>query len=101
MYDKHGCQKPECTYPKDGHDYDCYEPMKHTMDCDMGDDMDMCCPPKMPCKMEKKCVKTYKCTYKLYKVCQYRLYKVCPHCGTEFDYYEHRGMCHKCRSGMY
>ena len=54
----------------------------------------------MKCKMEKECVKTYKCYYKLYKVCQYRLYKICPCCGCEFDYHKHRGMCHKCGVNM-
>ncbi|WP_074431350.1 hypothetical protein [Anaerosporomusa subterranea] len=59
------------------------------MDCD--------CPPKIDCKMEKECVKTFTCQYKLYRVCMYRLYKVCPRCGRESDYHGHRGMCPHCR----
>ncbi len=78
--------------------------------CDMEQDgmetgMDMCgmdmmsydCPPKMNCKMEKECVKTFTCHYKLYRVCMHRLYKVCPRCSREFDYHGHRGMCPHCR----
>lgn len=38
-------------------------------------------------KCTKECIKTYKSTFKLYKLCRYRLYKVCPWCGHEFDYY--------------
>lgn len=70
------------TMPKPG----CM-PHKHTDCCDM----DM---PK--CKTEKTCVKTFTCTYKLYRVCTYRLFKVCPRCGHEYDYYKHPG-CMKCR----
>lgn len=55
---------------------------------------------QMKCKIEKECVKTYKCYYKLYKICQYRLYKVCPRCSHEFDYHHHRGMCPKCIENM-
>ncbi|MPL69010.1 hypothetical protein SDC9_14743 [bioreactor metagenome] len=69
----------------------CHQPKMHKMD------YDMCCErPKMPCKCEKKCVKTFKCTYKLYKTCCYRLHKVCPRCNNEFDYHQHRGMCPRC-----
>ncbi|MGI6092015.1 MAG: hypothetical protein ACOYD5_03290 [Negativicutes bacterium] len=76
-----------CCKPKMYKDYDMCEPkMKdHDMSCNM---------PKMKC--EKKCVKTFKCTYKLYKICCYRLQKVCPRCGHEFDYHRHRGMCPRC-----
>jgi hypothetical protein len=63
----------------------------------MGTDMSCDCPPKMSCKMEKECVKTFTCHYKLYRVCMYRLYKVCPRCSREFDYHERRGMCPHCR----
>lgn len=58
-----------------------------------------CMPPEMPmmqCKTEKTCVKTFKCTYKLYKICMYRLYKVCPKCGYEYDCHQHH-MCPRCR----
>lgn len=58
--------------------------------------MDCCDMPMPKCKTEKTCVKTYKCTYKLYKVCSYRLYKVCPRCGHEYDYYRYP-TCTKCR----
>ena len=62
---------------------------------------EMCCDmSQMKCKVEKECVKTYKCYYKLYKVCQYRMYKICPCCGHEFDYHRHRGMCPKCGVNM-
>lgn len=104
--------------------WDC-EP-KYEMDCDMDNDMDYCdmdypekksCMPKMgympqhmmghmpmdccdmsmpKCKTEKTCVKTFKCTYKLYKVCSYKLYKVCSRCGNEYDYYKYP-TCNKCR----
>ena len=59
-----------------------------------------CHVPKMSVKCSpptKECVKTYKCCYKLYKFTQYRLYKVCTVCGYEFDHYQNRGMCTKCR----
>jgi hypothetical protein len=59
-----------------------------------------CHVPKMSVKCSpptKECVKTYKCCYKLYKFTQYRLYKVCNGCGNEFDHYQNRGMCTKCR----
>jgi len=79
-----------CQGPKWGHgakeDDGCYD----FMDC--ADGM-----PKVKCKTSKECVKTYKTYYKMYKICTYRLYKVCCRCGTEFDYYGHRGMCPKCR----
>ena len=55
---------------------------------------------QLNCKMEKECVKTYRCYYKMYKVCQYRLYKICPCCGHEFDYQRYRGMCPKCGASM-
>lgn len=106
---KMDCDYPSMHYMPKMHKMDCdcssmhYMPKMHKMDCDMGyepkmmKDYDMCCDmPKMPCKMEKKCVKTYKCIYKLYKTCHYRLYKVCPRCGHEFDYHHHRGMCPRC-----
>lgn len=75
-------------------------PHMHKMDCDEPKkDYDMCCEmPKMPCKPERKCVKTFKCTttFKVYRTCHYRLYKCCPRCGHEFDYHHHRGMCPRC-----
>lgn len=84
-----------CCDDKMYDDCDCssmhYMPKMHKMDYDMCCDM-----PKMPCKVEKKCVKTFKCTYKLYKTCHYRLYKVCPRCGYEYDYHHHHGMCPRC-----
>lgn len=58
--------------------------------------MDCCEMPMMKCKTEKTCVKTFKCTYKLYKVCSYRLYRVCPKCGHEHDYYK-QPICNRCR----
>lgn len=60
-------------------------------------DMD-CCIPKYKCKTEKKCVKTFSATYKLYKICQYRLYKCCTRCGHEYDYEEYKA-CPRCRMG--
>lgn len=105
MYDDYGCSSMHYMPKMHKMDYDmCYEPKMHKMDCDMcyepkmpKMDYDMCCEmPKSPCKMEKKCVKTFKCTYKLYKICQYRLHKVCPRCGHEYDYHYHRGMCPRC-----
>ncbi len=70
---------------------------KMTGDCysEMCSDMS-----QMKCKVEKECVKTYKCYYKMYRVCQYRLYKICPCCGHEFDYHKHRGVCPKCGVSM-
>ena len=80
------CQDQEMPYMK--------EKMAEGCQSEMCADMN-----QMKCKMEKECVKTYKCYYKLYKVCQYRMYKICPCCGHEFDYHKHRGMCPKC--GVY
>ncbi|HMM20785.1 MAG TPA: hypothetical protein PKA10_08580 [Selenomonadales bacterium] len=70
----HGGYPDKCTC---GHEYDCH--------------------PKLYCKPVKECVKTYKTYYKLYRYCYYRLYKICSRCGHEFDHYEHRGCCPKCR----
>ena len=105
MYDD--CDYTSMKYMPKMHkmDYDmcCDMPKTHKMDyecCDMPKmhkmGYDCCDMPKMTCKTEKKCVKTYKCIYKLYKTCHYRLYKVCPRCGHEYDYHHHRGMCPKC-----
>lgn len=58
-------------------------------------DMD-CCMPKMKCKTEKKCIKTFTCSYKLYKLCMYKVVKVCPRCNHEYDHGRHP-MCPKCR----
>ena len=77
------CQDHEMPYMKEKMTGDCYS--------DMCSDI-----AQMKCKMEKECVKTYKCYYKMYKVCQYRIYKICPCCGHEFDFHKHRGMCPKC-----
>ena len=84
-YDKYGYDK--CGYDK----YDKYDCMDDHYDMNMS-----CCTPKMKCMPTKECVKTYKCTYKLYRVCSYKLYKCCPSCGHEFDYHHHRGACPKC-----
>ncbi len=93
MYPKWDCKcyKDDC-----GMDYwqdmGCEGKYKCKPDCDMS-----CEPPtKMLGKVEKECVKTFKCVYKLYKVCTYRLCKVCPCCGHEFDYHHHRGVCPHC-----
>lgn len=89
--------------------YDCDDDYEYTpknvknwdKDCDKEDmeypmyDMD-CCMPKMKCKTEKKCVKTFSCTYKLYKVCTYKIIKVCPRCGCEYEHGRHP-VCPKCR----
>ena len=88
-YGKCGDPKWDCG-PKDGYD------MEHE-GMEMGMDMGCDCPPKMNCKMEKECVKTFTCQYKLYRVCMYRLYKVCPRCGQESDYHGNKGMCPHCR----
>jgi len=77
------CYDHEMPYMKEKMDEGCYSEMCSDIS-------------QMKCKMEKECVKTYKCYYKLYKVCQYRLYKLCPCCGHEFEYHRHRGMCPKC-----
>ncbi|MDU4960846.1 MAG: hypothetical protein E6X17_09345 [Sporomusaceae bacterium] len=78
--------------------WDCDSKCDYDEPADMGpDDMDCDCPPKMSCKMEKECVKTFTCHYKLYRVCMYRLYKVCPRCNREFDYHGHKGRCPQCR----
>ena len=87
MYDDCDCSSMHYMHKKPKMDYDMCEPKIK--------DYDMCCNmPKMKC--EKKCVKTFKCTYKLYKICCYRLHKVCPRCNHEFDYHQHRGMCPHC-----
>ena len=52
--------------------------------------------PKMKCKTEKKCVKTFSCTYKLYKICTYKMIKVCPRCGNEYEHDRHPA-CPRCR----
>lgn len=82
------CGNGKCDCDYDDYDYDGgdYMPMMP---------MDDCCMPKMPCKMEKKCVKTFTSTFKLYRICHYRLYKVCPRCRHEYDYHRY-GMCPKC-----
>ncbi|CUH95458.1 hypothetical protein P22_1529 [Propionispora sp. 2/2-37] len=80
-YCHHHYMKDDC-YKEHPGKYHCYEPMY----CDI---------PKMP-KMEKECVKTFKCVYKLYRICQYKVFKVCPTCGHEFDSAYHHGVCPKC-----
>ena len=89
------CQDQEMPYMK--------EKMGPYMKEKMGDGCysEMCADlSQMKCKMEKECVKTYKCYYKMYKVCQYRMYKICPCCGNEYDYHKHRGTCPKCSVTM-
>lgn len=81
--------KWDCKCTDYDYDYDCM---------DYAPKMDECCIPKMKC--EKECVKTFTCTYKLYKICCYKLYKACPRCHYEFDYHKHGGMCPRC-SRMY
>ncbi len=82
--------KPDyCHMDDDCHDHEMKMPEDNCSE--MCTDMS-----QMKCKMEKECIKTYKCYYKLYRVCQYRLYKICPCCGHEFDFHRHRGMCPKC-----
>jgi len=81
------CQDHEMPYVKEKMTEGCYS--------DMCSDI-----AQMKCKMEKECVKTYKCYYKMYRVCQYRLYKICPCCGHEFDFHKHRGVCPKCGANM-
>ena len=34
----------------------------------------------------RKCVKTYKLIFKVYKIYYYRLYRICSWCGYEYDY---------------
>lgn len=70
------------------------------------DDMKGCCPPKkniksMCCSPRKKCIKTFDCTFKLYRLSYCRLYKVCQSCGHEYDFYHHRGMCPHCRTKFF
>jgi hypothetical protein len=97
------CEMMDDDYDDDD-DYDCgcmdYKPYKPMKMCSMPNmpymQTDSCEMPMSKCKTEKTCVKTYKCTYKLYKVCTYKLYKVCPHCGKEYEYYKYR-MCPRCR----
>lgn len=81
------CQDQETPYMKEKSAEGCYSEMCSDMS-------------NMKCKIEKECVKTYKCYFKMYKVCQYRMYKICPCCGHEFDYHRHRGMCPKCGVAM-
>lgn len=101
MCGKCGYPKNECMCKKPDYNYNCYKPMKWKDDCDYDYDHMECCMPKPKMECEKKeCVKTYKVVYKLYKTCQYRLYKVCCHCGHEYDYHHHRGMCPKCSGSM-
>lgn len=91
-----------CHMDDDCHDHEMHHDTHHMKE-KMGDNSysEMCCDmSQMKCKVEKECVKTYKCYYKLYKVCQYRMYKICPCCGHEFDYHRHRGMCPKCGVNM-
>lgn len=78
-YDK--CED-KCEDKCDDYDYPAY-------------DMD-CCMPKMKCKTEKKCIKTFTCSYKLYKLCMYKVVKVCPRCNHEYDHGRYP-MCPKCR----
>lgn len=96
-----------CHMDDDCHDHEMHSmhemPHMQHMKEKMGESgySEMCCDmSQMKCKVEKECVKTYKCYYKLYKVCQYRMYKICPCCGHEFDYHRHRGMCPKCGVNM-
>lgn len=86
---KYGDQYPkwDCG-AKYGEDMDDCDGMDMGMDCE--------CPPKMSCKMQKECVKTFTCQYKLYRICTYRLYKVCPRCAREYDYHGCKGMCPHC-----
>ena len=95
----------DCDYDDDMDDDDCdsypkkkyYPAGMHKTHCMPHQHMPMeCCDMPMKCKTEKTCVKTFKCTYKLYKVCTYKLYKVCPKCGHEYDYYR-MPYCPKCR----
>ncbi|MDR3559906.1 MAG: hypothetical protein P4N59_00500 [Negativicutes bacterium] len=78
---------------------DMYHKHAHHCGCETEPEMmeEEFCAPKIKCEPTKECVKTFKCFYKLYRVCHYHLYKVCPHCGHEFDYHHHRGICPKCR----
>ena len=90
----------KCGYPYHKEYYskcDYQKPEYHTchpsQDCD--NDMSYCSP-----KVEKECVKTIHCCFKLYKVCQYKMYKVCSSCKHEFEYEKCRGMCPKCGGHM-
>ncbi|MDU2063839.1 MAG: hypothetical protein E6713_03280 [Sporomusaceae bacterium] len=70
------------------------------------DDMKDCChmkkePKFISCAPKKKCVKTFDCTFKLYRMCYYRLYKVCHACGHEYDFYQHRGTCPRCQKKFF
>ena len=55
-----------------------------------------CCMPKINCKPEKKCIKTFACTYRLYRICFYKVVRVCPRCSHEYDNKRHP-VCPKCR----
>ena len=48
------------------------------------------------CKPMKKCLKTFDCTFKLYRISFCRLYKVCQSCSHEYDFHHHGGVCPKC-----
>ena len=50
------------------------------------------------CKPTKKCLKTFDCTFKLYRLSYCRLYKVCQSCGHEYDFHHHVGVCPRCGS---
>ena len=67
---------------------------KDTSEC-LPCDVD-CCMPKINCKPEKKCIKTFNCTYRLYKICFYKVVRVCPRCNHEYDN-EWHPVCPKCR----
>ena len=94
---------PKWDYKCGKYDYDdCEYNHKDYGKCCDKDDMEYpvfdmeCCMPKMKCKTEKKCVKTFSCTYKLYKVCSYKLMKSCPRCGHEYEH-DRYPACPKCR----
>lgn len=60
------------------------------------------CSCEIPCapKVEKECVKTVHCCFKMYRVCEYKMYKVCSSCKHEFEYEKYRGTCPKCGGTM-
>lgn len=97
---KHGKCHDDCDCDYDYKDYyKCDEkcPPKYYDKCDDYDYPDIeCCMPKIKCKTEKKCIKTFTCSYKLYKLCMYKVVKVCPRCNHEYDHGRHP-MCPKCR----
>lgn len=53
------------------------------------------------CKPTKKCLKTFDCTFKLYRLSYCRLYKVCQSCGHEYDFHHHGGVCPRCGTQFY